>query len=1188
MPTPETLRIVTDWRRQVAGDALTPRHAMLYSHRLRREMGQPGLVAFEQGGVGAYLEDAIWLVECALIERSADPAGDWRRGIRRAADLLEFVSQNDLRPPETPVHLLAAAAYQVAGFPAMALGQLAQRPADQTVSSILWNFLRADFPATLEQVRQFWTRERDVVLPDNPAGVSMLATRHVAMCIGTICSYFRTGDDSNSARALTKLQGLADGYLLSRDPYSHLLARLTALTGAEFVQASMWRRLRTLLNEGDAATRAAFQQYARSAFVNRRALVWPAQTAGVAKLADRSSFVLCTPTGSGKTTVATLAAVQGLFTPPARPLGLENLEPDNLVLYLVPSRALAAEVERRLAEDLNGIAARPVVVTGLYGGVDWGPTDAWIQTDGPTVVICTFEKGDALLRYLGVLFLHRVRLVIIDEAHMVEHNEANSDPDSGSSRALRLELLGTRLLEARERHQFRIVALSAVAATAAPALARWIVGARDAVPTSSTHRSTRQMLGRIEVGANGQFSIHYALMDGRPLRFVDQQQAQTPYVTRPFPQLPAPPDFEHPEKAMQGASLWAALHLAAERPDGSKSSVLISVTQNVSSFAEECLERLGGWPAERLPRYYDDTYQADPAVLRCLAIAADYFGTDSVEHRLLQRGIAVHHGKMPGLLGRRLKGLMDRGTVRVIIATSTLSEGVNIPVTYLLIPNVYRATAPLGLQEFTNLIGRAGRPGVATEGHALVLVPEAAAMPVVGRRRRQSRQRREYENLIIRLEAAANAGLAGRLVDNAASPLADLLSGIEKAWRLIVPQGTAEQFVAWLEQTAVTDGDGPANDAIQHLDSLDAFLIASIHELEELQNAEIAAADMEQQLLRIWRRSYAFAAAHDEERLRRIWLARGRVLNDRYPDRALRRQIYRSSLTPRSAVILAARVQAIRDRLIQGSGYASFGIEERLTFVADVVEMIAEVPSFGLSRKLGRNNAFDEWRGVLRWWLAKQTLDRQPTPKQVADWYKFTSQNFIYRGAWGLGSLLSLLLDAQDGGPPIAAIELDDWPRSGLPWIAFWLKELLTWGTLEPVAAYLLARGDATDRVQAERDALAYYEQLPNGLDDNERLDPRRVRTWLNERAGAEQRPQAQPALAFDVALRRDRNSYIRQELHVMHVNTNAGLSWIDPAGHEVATSARPREWPDAPERYQFVLDVPSSRVSGTVYQPHQ
>ncbi|MEK9209637.1 S8 family serine peptidase [Sphingomonas sp. 2378] len=41
-----------------------------------------------------------------------------------------------------------------------------------------------------------------------------------------------------------------------------------------------------------------------------------------------------------------------------------------------------------------------------------------------------------------------------------------------------------------------------------------------------------------------------------------------------------------------------------------------------------------------------------------------------------------------------------------------------------------------------------------------------------------------------------------------------------------------------------------------------------------------------------------------------------------------------------------------------------------------------------------------------------------------------------------------------DAGGPVDALTIDDWPRSGLPWIAFWLKELVNWGTLDPVAAF--------------------------------------------------------------------------------------------------------------------------------------
>ena len=1189
MPTPETLRIVANVRRSLAGDALTSRQAKLYSQRLRRDMGRPGLATFSPADVDECLDDAMWLIDCALIERAAEPHSQWRKGVKRAAEILEFLSQHDLRPARTPMHLLAAAAYQVAGFPAMALAQLGRIPAGEPVSDLLREFLRADFSATLEAVRTYWGSQQTTTNPEEATNLPALVEQHFVMCLGTLCMYFKTGDRGDVDRAVAKLGTLAKGYLHSQDSFSYLLATLTALAGDQFVQQSLWNGIRPLADARDDDSRAALEQFARSAFVNRRALIWPAQATGVARLGESTSFVLCTPTGSGKTTVATLAVVQGLFSVPERPAGLENLEPDNLILYVVPSRALAAEVEKRLSEDLRGIAATPVVVTGLYGGIDWGPTDAWIQKDTPTIVICTFEKADALLRYLGVLFLHRTRLVVIDEAHMVEQSVGRLDDlRTGSSRELRLELLGTRLIDAQEYYDFRIIALSAVAAGAAPALARWIGGTRDAEPTTSAHRSTRQMLGRIEVSAGGRFNIRYNLMDGRSLRFEEGHGAEAPFVPTPFPDMPNRPDFNEPEKAMRAPALWAALHLAAERPDGTRPSVLISVTQSVVPFASECADWLEQWPAEQLPAYRSHEPEADALWQRCLASAVDYFGINSVEHRLLQRGVAVHHGKMPGLLARRLKILIDRGYVRVIIATSTLSEGVNMPVSYLLVPSVYRANTRLTLQEFTNLIGRAGRPGVSTEGHALVLLPEQRAMPITQGRRRRSRQRSGYEDLVRDLENTTRQDAMGQLVEAASSPLSQLLSALESSWRQISANPTQEQFLQWLEQTSVTEERDDVPAAVEYLDILDAFLIATIQELEQLRTQEIPPAEMEQELTRIWQRSYAFAAAHEEERLRRVWIGRGRVIKTRYPDAAVRRQIYRTSLAPRSALTLVASIDAIRNRLVQGAGYAALNADERLTFVGDIIELLSRVPTFHVDAGLGPQRDFREWRDVLRWWLAKDTLTRQPSPKRVTDWYHFVAQNFIYRGAWGLGSILSLLFDNDENGQPIAAIEIDDWPRSGLPWSAFWLKELLTWGTLEPVAAYLLARGNALDRDEADRDAASYYDQLPGDINDNDKLDPRRIREWLNTRDTRVRAPRPAVPFALDVTLTRDANAYLTRNVHVMHFEENGGLNWIDAAGYLVATSPRPREWPPEPHRFHFQLDVDSASVSGSPYLQHQ
>ncbi|MDB5967044.1 MAG: box helicase-like [Polaromonas sp.] len=986
MANAATIAIAREIREDLAGQALTARQAKLYSQRLRRDMGRDGLTSFEPGDVAGYLDEAMLLLESGWLERSADTSSPWRAAIKRAAEIIEWLSQSQLKPPGAPLHLLAAAAYQLADYPAMALGHLRRLPEGEPLSELLRQFVRADFPAAFQAAQTFWSNYRGLRTDGriDPNDLEAASVQHIVMCVGTICAFLRTGGDAPVERAVVKLEALALGFLHSRDPYSYLLARLTAASARRFVETCLWPQIDGLRLTSSGPAGDALTQFARSAFANKRALVWPAQAAGIAKLRDNSSFVLCTPTGSGKTTVATLGAVQGLFADP--PAGGAA---GNLVLYLVPSRALAAEVEGRLTEDLRGIAADPVVVTGLYGGVDWGPTDAWIQTDQPTVVICTFEKADALIRYLGVLFLSRVRTVILDEAHMVEQDEARlTGLGDGTSRAFRLEQLGTRLMRAREDHRFRIVALSAVAARAAPALARWVSDAPDAVPTSSAYRSTRQMLGRLEVRPTGQFAIRYSLMDGHSLKFDDERRDDSPFIPNPFPAVPGGMNPEDgPEVRMRAPTLWAALNLAAKRPDGSTPSVLISLAQDIDTFAATCADLLDKWQDIALPDYWSID-EGNEIWARCLATAIDYFTAASVEYRLLARGIVVHHGKMPGLLARRLKTVIDRGYVRVIIATSTLSEGVNIPVNFLLIPSVFRSNSELPVQEFSNLIGRAGRPGVATEGSALVVLAERTYEIRSGKIvPTYNRQWNGYESLVAQLEAATAA--VGDLIpdDQASSPLAHLLRELERAWSAVAGGGTEGEFIAWLEQTAVTKQAAYPPSSHDYLDSLDAFLIAAIQEVEELKGIELDAAQVEAELAKIWRHTYAHAASHGEAHLATMWLARGRAIKVQYPKADERRRLYKTSLTPRSAKLLLDRAEAVRVKLSQGADYARWTVEEQFVFIRDVLSFLSEIPVFAIRTKLGRKKNFNDWPMLLRWWLSKSTLSPPPRPNEVTNWY---------------------------------------------------------------------------------------------------------------------------------------------------------------------------------------------------------
>jgi hypothetical protein len=313
-------------------------------------------------------------------------------------------------------------------------------------------------------------------------------------------------------------------------------------------------------------------------------------------------------------------------------------------------------------------------------------------------------------------------------------------------------------------------------------------------------------------------------------------------------------------------------------------------------------------------------------------------------------------------------------------------------------------------------------------------------------------------------------------------------------------------------------------------------------------------------------------------------MVRGNAIPRLYPDPIIRRRIFKSSLSPLTAAALFDLQDRIREMLVGGAPYGDWNSEERFTFIRDVVGLLSHVPSFSMADRLGRRRNVD-WSPILRWWLAKETLPEHPTPAQVPDWYDYVAKNFIYRAAWALGSSLSALFDESEAaGTGIFPLELDDWPKSGLPWIAFWVKELLNWGSLDPVAVFLLSRGEVVDRRSAEAVAAMYYQEVDPALDANARLDPRRIRNWVDVRAA---RVPLRPVLRtfqIEAELARPAGEFARESLTVLPVTMNDRLIWIDPAGHQVASSLRPDDWPEASTSYSFTLVVASGRISGEAY----
>jgi|TARA_B100001971_G_scaffold207197_1_gene227031 helicase len=155
----------------------------------------------------------------------------------------------------------------------------------------------------------------------------------------------------------------------------------------------------------------------------------PAQVKAVKKgLLDRKNLLVCTPTASGKTLIAELAALKSI------------IEGNGKAIYIVPLKALASEKYKDFKKRYGNVAK----VALSIGDID--STDSYLVDYD--LIIVTAEKLDSLIRHHAP-WLSLISTIIIDEIHLL------NDPGRGPT----LEILITILRQLLKKAQ--IIGLSA-------------------------------------------------------------------------------------------------------------------------------------------------------------------------------------------------------------------------------------------------------------------------------------------------------------------------------------------------------------------------------------------------------------------------------------------------------------------------------------------------------------------------------------------------------------------------------------------------------------------------------------------------------------------------------------------------------------------------------------------------------
>ncbi|MHA1488985.1 MAG: DEAD/DEAH box helicase [Promethearchaeota archaeon] len=145
----------------------------------------------------------------------------------------------------------------------------------------------------------------------------------------------------------------------------------------------------------------------------------------------RKSFLACAPSGSGKTLIGELCAINNVF------------QKFGKSVYLVPFKALATEKYFHFKKSYGKYGVRVVLSIGDYDVED-------SKLEKADLIVTTYEKMDSILRnFYDKEWIFDISTIIIDEIHVIADN----------SRGPRLESLIVRLNEFLRNPQ--IIGLSA-------------------------------------------------------------------------------------------------------------------------------------------------------------------------------------------------------------------------------------------------------------------------------------------------------------------------------------------------------------------------------------------------------------------------------------------------------------------------------------------------------------------------------------------------------------------------------------------------------------------------------------------------------------------------------------------------------------------------------------------------------
>ena len=663
----------------------------------------------------------------ALLVSDAEPdeLRELSTSLQRAAEVMEYLSNLPGEGGSTTTRVIASGLYQLAGYEANSLCLARDLPLKPlrnrdgvvqlpdilnrwTVLTLRRQLLRLRVETDTVQRERERLEHRWIQSAEEQGSGDSLIDLAVALLAAEMYGSLATTalQGSRHEEAFRKASDDLCGLLSDSGRVLQLLeARTTRGIGELLVRNSLWKQIPESVWAEPAWERYATLSARGTGTImlesTSRIELWESQRKALSEgmLTSPYGFTIRMPTSAGKTRIAEIAIVNALVSGSYKK-----------AIYVAPFRSLADEVEDTLSPILGDLGLR---VSSVLGGFEVDELEAQI-VNVADLIVTTPEKLTLLSRTRPEL-LRDVALVVLDEGHVIE------DQDRGIGYELLLTKLRQQILP-----EAKLLFISAVISSEnAGDFAEWLCHDRRQL-IDSEWRPARQLIGiynaqrdRIEYPLDGPVA-------GAAAPFVTGAATPKDY-TDYTPKLRRRRIVEFPKRTKGEVVAELAINFSNQGPvlvfTGSRSNA-----ESVARTIQRGLQlRLQTDNAEIPPSFAQVRSQPPQAAIE---VASLWLGDESTVTTLLREGIAVNHAGLPDPVRKAIESDCRSGLLPVVVATTTLAQGVNLPVKTVVVHSITRyvgedgsGPGPLELissRELWNMIGRAGRAARETEGHVIL------------------------------------------------------------------------------------------------------------------------------------------------------------------------------------------------------------------------------------------------------------------------------------------------------------------------------------------------------------------------------------------------------------------------------------------------------------------------------------